>query len=82
MSDANQGFWCRAATLACAAAVLGAVGALPGAVRMASAAGAAPSDWPSYNRTLTSDRFSPLAEINTGNAARLKLLCTYDTGRQ
>ncbi|MGH8143186.1 MAG: pyrroloquinoline quinone-dependent dehydrogenase [Steroidobacteraceae bacterium] len=82
MSDASQGFWSRAATLACAATVLGAAGALPGAVRMARAAGAAPSDWPSYNRTLTSDRFSPLAEINTGNVARLKMLCTYDTGQQ
>jgi alcohol dehydrogenase (cytochrome c) len=36
------------------------------------------TDWPSYNRTITSDRFSPLAEINTANAGQLKVLCSYD----
>ena len=41
---------------------------------------AADADWPSYNRTLTSDRYSPLAEITTGNAGQMKVLCTYDTG--
>jgi alcohol dehydrogenase (cytochrome c) len=34
-------------------------------------------DWPSYNRTLAGDRFSPLAEIDRGNVARLGVLCTY-----
>jgi len=38
-------------------------------------------DWPSYNKTLTSDRYTQLAEINTNNAGRLKVLCTYDTGQ-
>jgi alcohol dehydrogenase (cytochrome c) len=38
-------------------------------------------DWPSYNKTLTSERFAPLDEINTHNAGRLKILCTYDTGQ-
>jgi alcohol dehydrogenase (cytochrome c) len=38
------------------------------------------SDWPSYNRTLTSERFSPLTGINTGNAGKLKLVCNFDTG--
>jgi len=38
-------------------------------------------DWPSYNRTLTSNRFSPLGQINTTNAGKLKVLCTYDTGQ-
>ena len=37
-----------------------------------AAASAAPSavegDWPSYNRTLTSDRFSALDQINSKNA--------------
>jgi len=42
------------------------------------AAGAAPEDWPSYNRTLTSNRYSPLSQINTKNAGKLKVLCTYD----
>jgi alcohol dehydrogenase (cytochrome c) len=38
-------------------------------------------DWPSYNRTLTSNRFAPLSQINTTNADKLKVLCTYDTGQ-
>ena len=37
-------------------------------------------DWPSYNRTLTSERYSPLDQINTRNAGKLKVLCTYDVG--
>jgi glucose dehydrogenase len=32
-------------------------------------------------RTLTSERFSDLSQINTKNVARLKVLCTYDTWR-
>ncbi len=39
---------------------------------------AAPGDWPSYNRTPTSQRYSPLAQINTKNVGGLKVLCTYD----
>jgi alcohol dehydrogenase (cytochrome c) len=35
-------------------------------------------DWPSYNRTLTSERYSQLSEINTKNVGKLKVLCTYD----
>ena len=38
-------------------------------------------DWPSYNRTLTSDRYSLLSQINTKNVDKLKVLCTYDTGQ-
>ena len=41
----------------------------------------AAADWPSYNKTLTSERFSDLSQINTKNAGKLKVLCTYDTGR-
>jgi alcohol dehydrogenase (cytochrome c) len=41
----------------------------------------AEGDWPSYNRTLTSNRSSPLRQINRTNADRLKVLCTYDTGQ-
>src|SRR5689334_19089070 len=37
-------------------------------------------DWPSYNRTLSSERHSPLSEINTNNVGKLKVLCTYDIG--
>ncbi len=36
-------------------------------------------DWPSYNRTLTSERYSPLAEINAKTVGKLRILCTYDT---
>ena len=36
-------------------------------------------DWPSYNRTLTSERYSPLSEINAKTVRNLKILCTYDT---
>ena len=46
-----------------------------------AAAGVADGDWPSYNRTLTSERYAPLAEINTKTVGRLKVLCTYDTGQ-
>src|SRR5215813_12567461 len=38
-------------------------------------------DWPSYNKTLTSSRFSELSQINRTNAEKLKVLCTYDTGQ-
>jgi alcohol dehydrogenase (cytochrome c) len=46
----------------------------------APAAGTA-GDWPSYNKTLTSERFSDLAQINTKNVDKLKVLCTYETHR-
>jgi alcohol dehydrogenase (cytochrome c) len=45
-------------------------------------AGAAGQDWPSYNRTLTSERFASLDAINRKNVAGLKVLCSYDTGEQ
>jgi alcohol dehydrogenase (cytochrome c) len=38
-------------------------------------------DWASYNKTLTSERFSQLSQINTANVNKLKVLCTYDTGQ-
>jgi len=41
----------------------------------------AAADWPSYNKTLTSERFSDLSQINTKNVGKLKVLCTYDTWR-
>ena len=49
----------------------------------ATASPPAPDDgrWTSYNKTLTSNRFSSLNEINRENAGRLKVLCTYDTGQ-
>ena len=39
-------------------------------------------DWPSYNRTLTSDRYATLDSIDTKNVASLKVICNYDTGEQ
>jgi alcohol dehydrogenase (cytochrome c) len=39
------------------------------------------ADWKSYNKTLTSQRFSSLDEINRDNVGRLQVLCTYDTGQ-
>src|SRR5262245_66660065 len=38
----------------------------------------AATDWPSYNRTLTSERYAPLDQINKSNVSRLKQLCVYD----
>lgn len=40
----------------------------------------APDDWPSYNRSLLSDRFSPLGEIDGTNVGDLREVCSYDTG--
>ena len=44
------------------------------------AADAGVTDWPSYNRTLTSERYVPLDQINKTNVAGLKQLCVYDLG--
>jgi alcohol dehydrogenase (cytochrome c) len=55
----------------------------PAAMASAAApavAAATSGDWPSYNRTVTSDRLSPLSEIDTKNVGKLKVLCTYDVG--
>jgi len=35
-------------------------------------------DWPSYNRTLTSQRFARRDEITRENVKQLKVVCTYD----
>ena len=43
--------------------------------------GATADNWPSYNKTLTSNRFSGLAQINTSNVGGLRVMCTYDTGQ-
>jgi alcohol dehydrogenase (cytochrome c) len=36
------------------------------------------TDWPSYNRTPTAERYAPLDQINRSNVSRLKTLCVYD----
>ncbi|MGC9958116.1 MAG: PQQ-binding-like beta-propeller repeat protein [Roseiarcus sp.] len=53
-------------------------GAAPPSPSSAAASGA-DEDWPSYNRTLTSERYAPVAEINASTVGKLKVLCTYDT---
>jgi alcohol dehydrogenase (cytochrome c) len=50
--------------------------------RTARAAADEAGDWPTYNRTLMGDRFSPLNEITTANVAGLRPVCTFDTGEQ
>ena len=37
-------------------------------------------DWLTYNRTLAGERFSPLAQIDTGNAKRLQVHCLLQLG--
>jgi alcohol dehydrogenase (cytochrome c) len=36
-------------------------------------------NWTGYNNTLTSERFSPLQDINASNAGQMKVLCSFDT---
>jgi glucose dehydrogenase len=40
---------------------------------------AATEDWPSYNRTVSSQRYSQLSQITTKNVGQLKVMCNYDT---
>lgn len=40
----------------------------------------APGDWLHFNRTYAGDRYSPLAQIDTKNAARLQLQCMLQLG--
>jgi len=40
----------------------------------------ADGDWLTFNRTLAGDRFSPLAQINTGNAHQLQVKCIAQLG--
>ncbi|MEO8653361.1 MAG: hypothetical protein ABI409_04490, partial [Ramlibacter sp.] len=57
----------------------GVVAPLP--VAAALSTGTQAGDWPSYNKTLTSQRYSALSQINANNVSKLKVLCTYDTKR-
>ena len=45
-------------------------------------AASAARDWPSYNGTLTSERFATLDTIDTKNVLGLKIRCSFDTGEQ
>jgi alcohol dehydrogenase (cytochrome c) len=51
----------------------------PGAREVTSRSDETSPDWPSYNRALTSARYSPLDQINRDNVGALKVLCSYDT---
>jgi alcohol dehydrogenase (cytochrome c) len=53
-------------------------GCHPSSFGPSPSSGVAPGDWPSYNRTLAGDRFSPLSEITTSNVGRLAQICTYN----
>lgn len=64
----------KAGTVARPAALIN--GATPEAAEVANE-----GDWPSYNKTLSSNRFSRLSQINTSNAENLMVQCTYDTGQ-
>ena len=44
-------------------------------------AGTSKGDWPMYNRDLAGTRYSPLAQITTGNVARLTRAWSYLLGR-
>jgi alcohol dehydrogenase (cytochrome c) len=52
---------------------------LPPAAAVPALPAAVDDDWAGYNKSLTSERFSPLAQIDTTNVGRLKVLCTFDT---
>ena len=68
-----------AIALAGAAAVLALVSSL---ALVSPPAHAGNADWPTYNRTLTSDRYATLEKIDNKNVTGLKVLCTFDTGEQ
>jgi len=42
------------------------------------ASAVAAGDWPSYNRTLAGDRFSPLGQITPANVGQLGQICSYN----
>jgi alcohol dehydrogenase (cytochrome c) len=59
--------------------VLGVSGLLALSAAMFAAGADVPvTDWPAYNRLLTSERYAPFNQINTTNAPGLKQLCVYD----
>lgn len=55
------------------------IAAMAGSARADSSA---PVDWPSYNRTLASDRYVALDAITPKNVGRLNVLCEYDLGEK
>lgn len=69
----------RRASVFCAAMTVASLAAI---VSTAAIAQDNQTDWPSYNRTLASDRYAPFDEINRTNVAKLRQLCVYDLGLQ
>jgi PQQ-dependent dehydrogenase (methanol/ethanol family) len=65
-----------ASSVPAAAPAASAASSVPAAAPAAETVAAA--DWPLYNRTLAGDRFSPLAEIDRGNVAQLRVACRYE----
>jgi alcohol dehydrogenase (cytochrome c) len=61
---------------------LPAIAAAVGLLSCSAWAQAAFMDWPSYNNTLTSERYSSLDTIDSKNVTGLKVRCTFDTGEQ
>src|SRR5215831_5660237 len=53
-----------------------------GLLALCASAALAADDWPGYNNTLTSERYSPLREIDAAHVPGLKVLCTFDTGEE
>lgn len=39
-------------------------------------------DWPTYNRTLTGERYTPLAQIDRSNVGGLRKVCRFHTGER
>src|ERR1700730_6093 len=58
------------------------LGGMAAILTLAATIAQAANDWPSYNRTLTGDRYASLEAIDNKNVAGLKILCTFDTGEQ
>jgi alcohol dehydrogenase (cytochrome c) len=74
---ANKDFSRRAVLQASVAACFALV-AVATFAQAPRAADAGLTDWPSYNRTLTSERYVPLDQINKTNVANLRQICVYD----
>jgi PQQ-dependent dehydrogenase (methanol/ethanol family) len=59
-----------------------AIAAAAGLFACPALARAAHIEWPSYNNTLTSERFAMLDAIDNKNVTGLKVICSFDTGER
>ena len=69
------------AIMLAAAAMLPALHAQGRKAQKGAAEATSRGDWPMYNRDLAGTRYSPLAQVNTGNVARLTRAWSYLLGR-